>query len=106
MRLGVLFGNVGHADTVERGTDDDLDIVDDQRAAHGDGQRQFPLIKLPSVTRLAIRVESSAAGRIVVVRKRAHPSQRYFESGFPHGVHEYISAAATHWAMLALIAAQ
>jgi hypothetical protein len=105
MRLGVLFGNESHADTVERGTDDDRDIVDDQRAAHGDGQRQFPLDQTPAGTRPAIRVESSAGGRIVVVRKRAHPSQRYFESGFPHGVHQYTSAAATNWATLAPIAA-
>jgi hypothetical protein len=40
------------------------------------------------------------------VRKRAHPTQPYFESGFPHGVNQYISAAATNWATLALIAAR
>jgi ankyrin repeat protein len=38
------------------------------------------------------------------VRKRAHPTQPYFESGFPHGADQYISAAATNWATLALIA--
>src|SRR2546425_5412332 len=31
------------------------------------------------------------------VRTRSHPTQIYFESGFPHGVHQYISAAATNW---------
>jgi ankyrin repeat protein len=40
------------------------------------------------------------------VRKRAHPTQPYFESGFPHGVNQFISTAATNWATLALIAAR
>jgi len=40
------------------------------------------------------------------VAKRAHPTQPYFESGFPHGVNQYISAAATNWATMALIAAE
>ena len=40
------------------------------------------------------------------VRKRAHAVQIYFESGFPHGDHQYISAAATNWATQALILAQ
>jgi squalene cyclase len=40
------------------------------------------------------------------VRKRAHPTQPYFESGFPHGANQYISAAATNWAALALVAAE
>jgi ankyrin repeat protein len=37
------------------------------------------------------------------VRTRAHPTQMYFESGFPHGPNQYISAAATNWATLALV---
>ena len=37
------------------------------------------------------------------VRTRAHPTQIYFESGFPHGASQYISAAATNWATLALV---
>jgi hypothetical protein len=36
------------------------------------------------------------------VRKRAHPTQAFFDSGFPHGVDQYISAAATNWATIAL----
>jgi ankyrin repeat protein len=40
------------------------------------------------------------------VTKRAQTTQPYFESGFPHGVHQFISAAATNWATLALIAAE
>jgi ankyrin repeat protein len=37
------------------------------------------------------------------VRSRSHPTQIYFESGFPYGVDQYISTAATNWATLALI---
>ena len=36
------------------------------------------------------------------VRKRAHATQAYFDSGFPHGTDQYISAAATNWAAMAL----
>jgi ankyrin repeat protein len=39
------------------------------------------------------------------VRSRSHPTQIYFESGFPYGVDQYISTAATNWATLALIQA-
>ena len=39
------------------------------------------------------------------VRSRSLPTQAYFESGFPHGVDQYISAAATQWAALALLQA-
>ncbi len=36
------------------------------------------------------------------VKSRAIPIQPYFESGFPHGRHQFISAAATNWAATAL----
>ena len=36
------------------------------------------------------------------VRSRAIPFQPYFEAGFPHGHDQWISAAATNWATLAL----
>jgi ankyrin repeat protein len=36
------------------------------------------------------------------VRTRSFPVQRYFETGFPHGPHQFISTAATGWATLAL----
>ena len=39
------------------------------------------------------------------VAKRAQTTQPYFESGFPHGVNQFLSAAATNWATQALIAA-
>ena len=38
------------------------------------------------------------------VRSRAIPIQPYFESGFPHGRDQFISAAATNWAAMALLA--
>ena len=36
------------------------------------------------------------------VRSRAFGFQPYFESGFPHGPHQFISASATSWAVTAL----
>jgi hypothetical protein len=36
------------------------------------------------------------------VRSRAVPLQPYFEGGFPHGRDQWISAAATNWAAMAL----
>ena len=36
------------------------------------------------------------------IRSRAVPLQPYFEGGFPHGHDQWISAAATNWAALAL----
>jgi squalene cyclase len=36
------------------------------------------------------------------VRSRAIPIQAYFESGFPHGADQWISAAGTAWAVRAL----
>jgi Ankyrin repeats (3 copies)/Squalene-hopene cyclase C-terminal domain len=39
------------------------------------------------------------------VRSRSVPFQPYFESGFPHGRDQWISAAATNWAVMALIRA-
>jgi ankyrin repeat protein len=40
------------------------------------------------------------------VRSRAVPIQPYFDSGFPHEHDQFISAAATNWATMALIAAR
>ena len=39
------------------------------------------------------------------VKSRAIPIQPYFESGFPHGHDQFISAAASNWAAMALAAA-
>jgi ankyrin repeat protein/mono/diheme cytochrome c family protein len=37
-----------------------------------------------------------------LVKTRTHRTQVYFESGFPHGIHQFISAAGTNWATQAL----
>ena len=37
------------------------------------------------------------------VRSRVVPFQPYFESGFPHGTDQFISAAASNWATMALM---
>ena len=37
-----------------------------------------------------------------LVRTHSFPVQRYFESGFPYGRHQWISAAGTSWASLAI----
>lgn len=37
-----------------------------------------------------------------LVRTHAFPVQRYFESGFPYGRHQWISAAGTGWAAMAI----
>ena len=36
------------------------------------------------------------------VKSRALPIQPFFESGFPHGRDQFVSAAATNWATMAL----
>ena len=36
------------------------------------------------------------------VRSRAFGFQPYFDAGFPHGTDQFISAAATSWAAIAL----
>jgi len=58
---------------------------------HGCAQEQ------PLPARHGISLKESVGGWIVVA------FQPYFETGFPHGVHQSISAAATSWATMALI---
>jgi hypothetical protein len=41
-----------------------------------------------------------------LVRSRSNPFQPYKESGFPHGRHQWISAAGTSWAVMALTLTQ
>lgn len=45
---------------------------------------------------------TQAADGSWLVRTRAYPFQKYFESGFPYGKDQWISAAATSWATMAL----
>ncbi len=40
------------------------------------------------------------------VPTRAFGFQPYYEGGFPHGVHQYLSASASSWAVMALTAAR
>jgi hypothetical protein len=47
-------------------------------------------------------VNSQLADGSWYVRSRALPFQPYFESDFPHGHNQFISAAATNWAVMAL----
>lgn len=37
------------------------------------------------------------------VVSRSKPFQKYFESGFPHGNDQFLSCAATAWAVMALL---
>jgi hypothetical protein len=48
-------------------------------------------------------LETQLADGSWLVQTRAHATQAYFESGFPHGVNQFISAAATNWAAQALL---
>jgi hypothetical protein len=46
---------------------------------------------------------NQAADGSWAVRSRSYPFQKYFESGFPYGHDQWISAAASSWATMALI---
>jgi hypothetical protein len=38
-----------------------------------------------------------------LVESRSKPFQKYFETGFPHGAHQFVSTSATAWATIALL---
>jgi hypothetical protein len=58
---------------------------------------------LPAYRRgLAFLIKSQRDDGSWFVKSRSHPFQPYFESGFPHGPDQFISAAATGWAVAAL----
>ncbi|MBT4694446.1 MAG: hypothetical protein HOB73_13985 [Planctomycetaceae bacterium] len=38
-----------------------------------------------------------------LVESRSKPFQKYFETGFPHGVNQFVSTSATAWATIALL---
>jgi len=50
-------------------------------------------------------LDRQAADGSWVVKTRTLPLQKYFESGFPYGEDQWISAAASSWATMALILA-
>jgi hypothetical protein len=54
---------------------------------------------------LAYLISSQRADGSWLVKSRSKPFQPYFESGFPHGGDQFISAAATAWAVGALVLA-
>jgi hypothetical protein len=54
---------------------------------------------------VAFLMRTSEADGSWHVRSRAFGFQPYFESGFPHGHDQWISMAATAWAVIALIPA-
>ena len=54
---------------------------------------------------LAFLIRTQQADGSWHVATRSRPFQTYFESGFPHGKDQFISAAATGWAVAALAAA-
>jgi hypothetical protein len=51
---------------------------------------------------LGFLVRTQRADGSWYVKSRSHPFQTYFESGFPHGPDQFISAAASGWAVAAL----
>jgi squalene cyclase len=51
-------------------------------------------------------LETQLADGSWYVRSRAYPVQPYFDSEFPHDRDQFISAAATNWATIALTLAQ
>jgi hypothetical protein len=51
---------------------------------------------------LEFLVKSQRADGSWLVKSRSRPFQTYFESGFPHGPDQFISAAASAWAVAAL----
>jgi len=53
-------------------------------------------------TRSAVPAHLAASGRVEYVRSRSLPVQPYFDSDFPHGRDQFISAAATNRAVMAL----
>jgi hypothetical protein len=57
----------------------------------------------PAVRRgVQFLLETQLADGSWFVKSRALPIQPHFESGFPHGRDQFISAAATNWAATAL----
>lgn len=50
-------------------------------------------------------IDSQQADGSWLVETRAKPVQKFFDNGDPHGKHQFISIAATSWAVAALAAA-
>ncbi len=52
---------------------------------------------------LKFLLQSQHADGSWLVESRSKPFQKYFETGFPHGVNQFVSTSATAWATIALI---
>ncbi|MDC0574501.1 hypothetical protein OAO39_01075 [Pirellulaceae bacterium] len=52
---------------------------------------------------LKFLLQSQKADGSWLVESRSKPFQKYFETGFPHGVNQFVSTSATAWATIALI---
>jgi N-acyl-D-amino-acid deacylase len=52
---------------------------------------------------LQFLLKSQKADGSWLVESRSKPFQEYFETGFPHGVNQFVSTSATAWATIALI---
>src|SRR3954470_2252427 len=55
-----ILSKVGQANTVERGPNDQFNIVDDQRTAHGNAQRLLALVEFPPINLLPAMAEVDA----------------------------------------------
>ena len=51
---------------------------------------------------IAFLLSTQYSGGAWLVKTHSFPQQRYFESGFPFGRHQWISSAGTSWATLAI----
>ncbi len=60
----------------------------------------------PQAAGVAFLLATHLADGSWYVPTRSHPTQIFIDSGFPHGASQFISAAATNWATLALVRAQ
>jgi len=54
---------------------------------------------------LQFLLQSQKADGSWMVESRSKPFQKYYETGFPHGVNQFVSTSATAWAVIALIEA-
>ena len=69
------------------------------------GSGTSPLDKDALSAALDYLLASQLADGSWLVERRSFGFQPYFETGFPHGRNQFISAAATSWAVMALSAA-
>jgi hypothetical protein len=65
-------------------------------------RRGFPLPTPLYRKGIECLLKSQYASGAWLVKSRAYPVQPYFDSGFPFGQHQWISAAGSSWASLAI----